>query len=208
MPLTHYTDRHLVRLLATETRRTDTTPYELTRTHVALGRFLAGELVEELEVEPCDIQHPQGVRPGWRVADERGVVLMPFLRAGLYVAEGLREVFRHAPVFHVKPTRGEGLPPDELAAFTALDARVAVIADAVVNTGASLEPVLRQLSGRVPHIVVVSLVSPAETADRLASAWSEVRFLFARISTNQYVGAGSTDTGNRLFGTTHRQEQA
>ena len=70
MPLTHHTDRHLVRLLATETRRTDTTPHELARSHVALGRFLAGELVENLALEPCEILHPQGVRQGWRVAAE------------------------------------------------------------------------------------------------------------------------------------------
>ena len=54
MPLTHYTDRHLVRLLATETRRTDTSPHALAESHVALGRFLAGELVEHLELVAID----------------------------------------------------------------------------------------------------------------------------------------------------------
>ncbi len=206
MPLTQFTDRNLVRLLATETRRTDTTPFALSKAHVALGRFLAGELVERLELEPCEIQHPQGVRSGWRVADEGGIVVLPFMRAGLYAGDGVREVLQSAQVLHVHPSRGAGLSPAELTSLAALEPRTAVIVDAVVNTGASLEPVLTQLRGRVKQVFVLALVAPVETADRLARIWPEVEFLFARTSTNQYVGAGTTDTGNRLFGTTRRRE--
>lgn len=206
MPLTHFTQRHLVRLLATETRRTDTTPHALSAAHVALGRFLAGELVERLDLEPCDIQHPQGVRSGWRVVHEPSVVLLPFMRAGLYAAEGVREVLQSAQILHAHPARSVGLSKGELADLDALGARVAVIVDAVVNTGASLEPVLTQLRERVERVFVLALVTPVETADRLARSWPEVEFLFARTSTNQYVGAGTTDTGNRLFGTTRRRE--
>lgn len=206
MSLTHYTQRHLVRLLATETRRTDTTPHVLSAAHIALGRFLAGELVERLELEPCDIQHPQGVRSGWRVAAETAVVVLPFMRAGLYATEGVREVLQRAQVLHVHPARNIGLSSDELGSLDALDPHTAVIVDAVVNTGASLEPVLAQLQGRVRRVFVLALVAPVETAERLARAWPDVEFLFARTSTNQYVGAGTTDTGNRLFGTTRRRE--
>lgn len=200
MPLTHFTDRNLVRLLATETRRTDTTSHDLARSHVALGRFLAGELVEHLDAEPCDIQHPQGVRQGWRIAAERDIALMPFMRAGLYVADGVREVLQRAPILHVSPARGLGLSEAQLAAFDDLRVRTAVLIDSVVNTGASLEPVLAQLAERAQRVFVLSLVSPTSTAERLVAAWPEVQFLFARVSTNQYVGTGSTDTGNRLFG--------
>lgn len=206
MPLTHFTERHLISLLATETRRTDTTPHALSAAHVALGRFLAGELVERLPLEPCKIQHPQGERSGWRVADEASIVLLPFMRAGLYAAEGAREVLQSAPILHVHPARGVGLSNSDLASLDALSARTVVIVDAVVNTGASLEPVLAQLRERGQGVFVLALVAPVETADRLAQRWPEVEFLFARTSTNQYVGAGGTDTGNRLFGTTHRRE--
>ncbi len=206
MPLTHFTERNLVRLLSTETRRTDTTPHALSLAHVALGRFLAGELVERLAVEPCDIQHPQGVRSGWRVADEGSIVVLPFMRAGLYAADGVREVLQCAQVLHVYPTRGLGLSSGDLASLDALGARTAVIVDAVVNTGASLEPVLTQLGDRVERVFVLALVAPVETAHRLAESWPKVEFLLARTSTNQYVGSGTTDTGNRLFGTARRRE--
>ena len=203
MPLTHFTDRHIVRILATQTRRTDLTPHELSRTHVALGRFLAGELVERLPLERYDIPHPQGVRPGWRIADEPGVALMCVLRAGLYSAEGVREVLPRAPVFHVAPRRDVGLAAGERNAIEACGARAFVIIDAVVNTGATLEPVLAQLRAHrdAALVAVLALVAPTATAERMAAAHPGVHFLFARLSDNQYVGRGATDTGNRLFGT-------
>jgi uracil phosphoribosyltransferase len=208
MALIHYSERHLVRLLATHTRRTDTTPYELTRSHMALGSFLAGELLERLELEPCDIQHPQGVRQGWQIARESDIALLVFMRAGLYVAEGVRELLQNASVLHVSPVRGTGLAPQELAALDALSVRSCVLIDSVVNTGASLEPVLGQLRERGLRSFVLSLVSPARTAERLERAWPDVDFLFARVSDNQYVGKGTTDTGNRLFGTARPSKES
>lgn len=201
MPLTHFTDRKLVRLLATETRRADLSPHALSRTHIALGRFLAGELVERLDLEPCEIQHPQGARQGWRIAQEERIALLCFLRAGLYVTEGVREVLTLAPLLHVSPRRGAGLAEADLGALEETGAHTAVLVDSVVNTGASLEPVLEQLSRRGLRIFVLSLVSPTATAARLAQTWPGVELLFARVSDNQYVGRGATDTGNRLFGT-------
>jgi len=80
--------------------------------------------------------------------------------------------------------------------------RTFILIDAVVNTGASIEPVLKQLKLRGAKIVaVLSLVSPVPTAERLAAEYPEVHFFFARISNNQYVGNGASDTGNRLLGT-------
>ena len=203
MPLTHFTNRHVVQLLATETRRTDRSPKELASSHENLGRFLASELVEHLDLAERQIAHPQGLRQGWAVADEPGVALVVFMRAGLYVAEGIRCVLQQSPVHHVRPRRGAGLDESDLRAVTGGSPHTCVLIDSVVNTGASLEPVLAQLSGTGTRLFVVSLVSPTSTAERLATAWPAVEFLFARVSDNQYVGQGGTDTGNRLFGT-HR----
>ncbi|MCY1037065.1 phosphoribosyltransferase family protein [Corallococcus sp. BB11-1] len=202
MPLKHYSDRHLIRLLATRSRRTDITPWELTQSHVELGRFLAGELAELLDLEPCDIQHPQGLRKGWQVAREEEIVLLPLLRAGLYATDGVREVLRRAPVVHISPQRERGLSDAELAQLPSIEGRTFILIDSVVNTGASLEPVLNQLQERgAGRLIVVALVGPATTAKRLEGAFPGVHFFFARVSENQYMGVGTTDTGNRLFGT-------
>lgn len=202
MPLTHFTDRHAVQLLATQSRRTDLSPVQLSRSHVDLGRLLAYELVERLPLESCQIQHPQGVRSGVRIAGESDVVILSFMRAGLYVTEGVREVLQLAAVYHVSPTRTHGLDEGTLRALPELTGRVVIVIDSVINTGTTLVPVLDQLQARAPSkVVVMSLVTPVDTAQRLEQTYPGVDFLLARVSTNQYVGAGATDTGNRLFGT-------
>lgn len=207
MPLTHYSDRNIVRLLATDTRRVDTTPHDLSRSHVALGRFLAGELVQHIDLEPCEIQHPQGLRQGWRIADESTIAMLVFMRSGLYVAEGVREVLRGASVLHTSPQRGVGLNEETFASLVALSPRTCILIDAVVNSGKSLEPVLAQTTRQGLRTIVLSLVAPVPTADRLSQSWPDVIFLFARTSDNQYIGKGSSDTGNRLFGTTRFDEE-
>lgn len=202
MPLMHYTERHVVRLLATETRRTDTSPHALCQSHVALGRFLAGELVEHLPLAPREIQHPQGLRSGWQIQGEEAITLVCFMRAGLYATEGLREVLGRARVVHASPRRGVGLSPADLAALGSVQGRRFVLVDSVVNTGRSLEPVLQQLmGGGASWIGVAALVAPTPTARRLGTEYPDTHFFFARLSDNQYVGKGTTDTGNRLFGT-------
>ncbi len=209
MPLTHFTDRHAVQLLATQSRRTDLSPVQLARSHVEPGRILVYELVELLPLEPCEIQHPQGVRTGARLAGESDVVILSFLRAGLYVTEGVRELLQLAAVCHVSPTRQNGLDEADISSLPLLAGRVVVIVDSVINTGATLLPVLEQVRAQMPAmIVVLSLVTPVETAKRLEQSCPDVHFLLARVSTNQYTGRGATDTGNRLFGTLPRRKGA
>ena len=209
MPFSHFTDRHAVQLLATQSRRTDLSPVQLSRSHVDLGRFLAYELVERLPLEPCPIQHPQGVRTGMRIAGEADVVILSCMRAGLYVTEGVREVLQLAAVYHVSPTREHGLDEPTLRSLPALTGRVVIVIDSVINTGTTLLPVLDQLRARSPAtIVAMTLVTPVDTAKRLEQTCPDVEFLVARVSTNQYVGAGATDTGNRLFGTLPRREDS
>lgn len=202
MSLKHFTTRHAVRLLATESRRTDTTPFALSRSHIALGRFVASEMVDDLPLEAREIQHPQGIRQGWQVVDEHKVVIVVLMRAGLYAAEGVREMLPNSRIVHVSSPRGTGLEQSQLDALGPICDRTIILVDSVVNTGASIEPIIIQLrSGNARWIAVLALVTPVPTAERLERDHPDVHFYFARISENSYVGKGSTDTGNRLFGT-------
>lgn len=136
-------------------------------------------------------------------------MILSFLRAGLYVTEGVRELLQLAAVCHVSPTRQNGLDEADISSLPLLAGRVVVIVDSVINTGATLLPVLEQVRAQMPAmIVVLSLVTPVETAKRLEQSCPDVHFLLARVSTNQYTGRGATDTGNRLFGTLPRRKGA
>lgn len=207
MPLHHFTDRRIVQLLSTQTRRVDLSPRELALSHAALGRFLAGEVLEHFSLEEREIAHPQGVRVGMRIKDEHRVALVALLRAGLYAGDGFRDVFASAPLLLAHSSREHGLAAIDLNTLLNLGIRSCIVIDSVVNTGRSIEPVLKQLDAIGIEAIVAALVVPRETAERLEQSWPEVHFYFGRVSDNKYVGRGKTDTGHRLFGTADAEEQ-
>lgn len=128
---------------------------------------------------------------------------------GLYVTEGVREILQLAAVFHVSPTRENGLDESVLSSLPSLTDRVVVIIDSVINTGATLLPVLEQVRAQVPALIVVlSLVTPWTPP----SAWSRVARTFTSSSrefrpTNTREEEQPTP-GNRLFGTLPRRKGA
>jgi len=200
--LKHFTDRKAVHLIATESRRIDITPYQLSQVHIEMGKYLAYEILEELELEDCEIQHPQGLKTGKRLKNEKNVLIMDFMRAGVYLGDGLRYIFQNSPYFHVSPKRNEGLPQEDLDSLGSVDGKVIILVDSVINTGNTMRPVIEQLVKFKPRkIFATCQVMPYDTAESLEKEYPEVLFFIFRLSANKYVGKGKTDTGNRLFGT-------
>lgn len=200
--LRHLTDRVSAALLADRTRRADIDPKELCDAFACVGTVLACEFVDRLGTEPYEMRHCQGTRTGVRLKDERRIGICPLLRAGLYLANGFRDLLRQSPMVLLEPERGQGLSTQALEEIRRLGLLHVVLIDAVVNTGASMVPIFGQLREiGIQRITVVAGVAPFEKAKALAREHPSIDFIFARLSDNTYVGKGGTDTGNRLFGT-------
>jgi uracil phosphoribosyltransferase len=201
MPLKHHSTRPAAQLLANQSRRADIDARSLSEAHHEIGRFLAYGLADALELENYTIQHCQGPREGVRIKDEHRVSVVCLMRSGQYLADGLRDVLRQAPIFPVTPCRSSGLTEKDVRMILKASPHTIVVVDAVVNTGESLRPVLAQLaasSGARLH--VLAAVAPTPTAEKLAGDFPAVTFEYLRLSENQYVGKGHTDTGDRVFG--------
>jgi uracil phosphoribosyltransferase len=197
---------HGVRLLADRTRRADLDPKDLGDAYADLGMFLALNLAGDLELEEYPIQHCQGQRTGVRVRNEGGIAVLLLMRAGLYLGQGVRSVLRSAQFYLVNPKRGEGLSAKEMEEISSGRPHTLIIVDSVVNTGGTMRPIFAQASSLgVSKVLVMAAVSPVDQANSIAREFKDVRFYFARLSTNSYVGKGGTDTGNRLFGTPDRE---
>lgn len=209
MPLKHHTSKAAARLLANQSRRADIDARALSQAHHEIGRLLGYELTESLQLENYTIQHCQGPREGVRIKDEHRVAIVCLMRSGQYLADGLRDVLREAPLFPVTPCRSSGLTEKDLRTILSGNPHTVVIVDAVVNTGESLRPILMQLAASSGvRVHVLAAVAPTPTAERLAGEFSAVTFEYLRLSENQYVGKGQTDTGDRVFGHTARVPRA
>jgi uracil phosphoribosyltransferase len=202
--LYQYTDKNAIQLLATQSRRTDITPYELASVHLEMGKYLAYQIAEEIPLEDVEISHPQGTAIGKRIQNEKDLLIFTFMRAGVYIGDGIRSLFQNAPYYHIYSKRGQGITDEDWTRLELppLQDKVIILADSVINTGESMRPVIKQLQMETPKkIIVACSVMPIETANKMESEFPDVNFYTIRVSTNSYVGKGKTDTGNRLFGT-------
>lgn len=202
-----FTKKHFVQHFGTISRKANVSPKQLNDVHVLLGRFLAETIADYIYLEEIEISHPQGVAIGKQLY-ENDIIIFSFLRAGLYIASGIREVFNNACMELVSPKRDIGLSDDELLRLTdIIKNKNIIIADSVINTGSTLYPVITQLQEcKVKTIHIASLVMPEQTANYIKEKYAKeqnINFYTARVSSNSYVGKGKTDTGNRLFGAFH-----
>ena len=198
-------DKHGARLLADRTRRADLDAKDFSESYVELGKFLSLHVVQEFQLEEYVLNHCQGQRTGIRIKNEEGIAVLCLMRAGLYLAHGFRSVLRRAQFYPVNPKRGFGLSVNELDELASGRPHTLIIVDSVVNTGATITPIFQQASQLgVTKVIVAAAVSPVQQAQAIAASNPSVMFYFARTSENSYVGKGSTDTGNRLFGTPDR----
>ena len=199
---THFTVTPAIQVLATKSRDSTIPGHVLSQVHQKMGVFLGQHLVGLVGLEEIEFEHVQGIRKGPAISIRNHIVILPLMRAGLFAGLGIWDVLPSAAFVPITPTRGKDLSDSEIMGLPSLTEKIVIIADAVINTGDSLEPVLRWIQNQNPHqVIVCSLVTPIPTAERLASEYPNVEWVHARVSTNQYVGKGGTDTGNRLFNT-------
>jgi uracil phosphoribosyltransferase len=204
--LHHFTDVPACRLLADRTRRSDMDVKDYSESYSEMGRFLAMQLVNEFELEEYDIQHCEGIRKGVRIRDDNKIGILCLMRAGLYLSQGCRAIFRNSPMHLISPVRDVGLSQVEIEEIKSSELNSIIIVDSVVNTGKSIKPIFTQSKELgIKRIFVMAGVVPFPQANSLAKDYPEIRFYFGRLSHNSYVGSGTTDTGNRLFGTFNRK---
>ena len=140
----------------------------------------------------------------------RQVTLVPILRAGLGMADGVLKLLPDARLGHLGVYRDEealqpvnyyeSLPPG-------LGGSEVVIADPMLATGGSAAHALDVVKAHGPHGVrFVCLVAAPEGLERLAQSHPDVPVTTAsvddRLDERGYIRPGLGDAGDRLYGTT------
>ena len=198
----HYTESMGMRVLSTKSRKSNLGGHDLAKVHRAMGEYLGREIVQFIRTEEIEFQHVQGVRTGPAVSEKSKCTIIPLLRAGLFAGLGIWDAIPSAVFLPIWASKKDFSWKSQIEMVPNLEGADVIIVDAVINTGESLMPVLEWVRGQKPfQLLVCSLVTPASTAERLAREHPKIQWVHARVSTNQYVGMGSTDTGNRLFNT-------
>jgi uracil phosphoribosyltransferase/phosphoserine phosphatase len=202
----HATDRNAAKLLMTPTRDARVAGPVLREAHRRVGWYLATEfLADVIGVEEYPIPHVRGHQTsGHRLCHEQQTSIVALMRGGEAMALGVNEAFPLAMFVHASQ-------PDNIKLYHLLRQRTVLLVDSVVNSGKTVAEFVQQVRRlhATIRIVVVAGVVQAESVSvdsllgRALDRDAYLSLIALRLSDNKFTGRGATDTGNRLFNTTH-----
>jgi uracil phosphoribosyltransferase len=201
----HVSRHPLVQDKLTVLRDRETGPHLFRALVRELSWLLAYEALADARLEPVRVQTPLAEASGRRVADRIGLV--PILRAGIGMADGVLELLPQAQVWHLGMYRDhDTLQP--IAYYNKLPRPplfdVALVLDPMLATGGSALAaisVLRDLD--VQRIEFLGLIGAPEGVARVHAAYPDVPIYLAaldeRLDEHSYIVPGLGDAGDRQF---------
>lgn len=166
------------------------------------------ECMREVELVPVEVQTPLEKTVQYRVMEE-SVAIVPILRAGLGMVNGVHRVFPTARVGHIGMSRNEKtLEPQEyyFKLPDGIENKTVFLVDPMLATGGSACDALSALKKRgVKNIKFMAIIAAPEGIERVATAHPDVKVYVSTLdrclNENGYILPGLGDAGDRLFGT-------
>jgi uracil phosphoribosyltransferase len=188
-------------------RDTTTEPKRFRELIRELGILLAYEATTDLESDEVTLTTPMGVAQGTILKHK--VALVPILRAGLGMVDGIWEMIPSAEVWHIGIYRDhDSLEPVEYYTKRPVDPTVqlCLILDPMLATGGSAiaaADILKRWGTR--RIKFVGVIAAPEGIEALSKAHPDVDIHLAavdeRLNEIGYIVPGLGDAGDRQFGT-------
>jgi uracil phosphoribosyltransferase len=197
----------LIEHLLTVLRDRESPPLRFREAVEALGHLLAYEAIRQTPLELVRIQTPMEAMDAPRMS--RAITIVPILRAGLGLAQGMLRLLPEAQMGHIGLARNEDtLEPDayyEKLPPALADATV-LLADPMLATGGSAVAAVERLKQQgAGHIVFVGVLAAPEGLEALSSAHPDLPIIVAAVdrelNERGYIVPGLGDAGDRYFGT-------
>ena len=173
-----------------------------------IAGLMAYEVTRDLEIKDLEVQTPVARCTGSTITKE--IVLVPILRAGLGMVNGILNLVPTAKVSHVGMYRDEEtLQPHEYFfkyPRVTSEAEVLVL-DPMLATGGSACAAITLLKekAKAKHIKLVCLVGVMEGVSKVEAEHPDVDIYLAaldeHLNEKGYIVPGLGDAGDRIFGT-------
>ena len=197
----------LVKHKLTNIRKKETKTKDFYQHVEEIAGLMAYEITRDFPLKEVEIETPICKTVQYEIAND--VVIVPILRAGLGMVEGIRSMIPTAKVGFIGMYRDEKTlePHEYYAKFpdTIVDSIVLVV-DPMLATGGSAIAAIEMLKKRgCKDIRYVGLVGAPEGIEALSKAHPDVNIYLAsqdeKLNENGYIVPGLGDCGDRLFGT-------
>lgn len=188
-------------------RRKETSTKDFRETLDEIAGLMAYEITRDLPLKRITIETPIEECQTEELAMD--VVLVPVLRAGLGMVDGISNLIPTAKIGHIgmyrdhetlKPTTYYSKFPDNLAGA------VVMVLDPMLATGGSSTDAIQVLKDRgAKTIKLVCIVGAPEGVERISHDHPDVQIYLAaldeKLNEYGYIVPGLGDAGDRLFGT-------
>ena len=173
-----------------------------------IAMLMAYEATSELSIERRDVETPLEKTEGWHISGKK-LTLVPILRAGLGMVEGILRLVPSARVGHIGLYRDHGTlqPVDYYFKVPGETAeRDFFILDPMLATGGSAAAAVAALKkAGAERIRFLCLVAAPEGVRKLSAEHPDVHIYAAaldrQLNSSGYILPGLGDAGDRLFGT-------
>ena len=172
-----------------------------------IGMLMAYEVTRDWEIVEVDVQTPVAIAKAKKLA--KHVVVVPILRAGLGMVDGITALIPTAKVGHVGLYRDEEtlIPHEYYVKFPpVIKESNVLLVDPMLATGGSVIHAINVLKRHgIKNITYVGLVGAPEGVKKVQEAHPDVDIFLAaldeKLNEKGYIVPGLGDAGDRLFGT-------
>jgi uracil phosphoribosyltransferase len=201
-------DHPLIQHKLSHLRSRSTTKKQFRELVEEIATLMAYEVTRDLPLEEVPVQTPLEKTTGRRIRGKK-LVVVPILRAGLGMVDGIMKLVPGARVGHVGLYRNEEtLEPVTyyLKVPGGAANREFIVVDPMLATGGSAAAAVRLLKEKGAHAVrFMCLVAAPEGVHTLTRAHPDVPIFAAaldrQLDEKGYILPGLGDAGDRLFGT-------
>ena len=204
----HLVDHPLIQHKLTIMRRKNTPSKDFRELLDEISMLMGYEITRNLPLEDIEIETPICKTRAKRIAGKK-LAIVPILRAGLGMVDGLLRLVPVARVGHIglyrDPESHEPveyyckMPPD-------IDQRLVIIVDPMLATGGSAADAITMVKARgAKNVLLMCLVAAPEGVAKVQAAHPDVDIYAAsldeKLNDHAYIVPGLGDAGDRIFGT-------
>lgn len=188
-------------------RNENTNTKDFRETVSEIANLMAYEATRNLPVKEVDVKTPIAVSKTTMIDGD--IVIVPILRAGLGMVEGIQRLIPQSKVGYIGLARNEETLQPELyyAKFpTNIAEATVIVVDPMLATGGSCAKAIEIIKSKgAKNIIYMGIVGVDEGINKVREQHPDVDIFLAakdeKLNEKGYIVPGLGDCGDRLFGT-------
>ena len=200
-------DHPLIQHKVTLMRKKETGSKDFRNLLEEITMLMGYEITRDLPLEDIDVETPVAMMKGKQISG-RKIGIVPVLRAGLGMVQGLLDLMSTAKVGHIGLYRDPKTlkPVEYYCKLPDVKNRDFIIVDPMLATGGSASAAISLLKEKgIQHIKLMCLVAAPQGVKKVNTDHPDVKIFVAALddtlNEHGYIVPGLGDAGDRIFGT-------